>query len=415
MKGKKSASISFIFLTILIDVIGLGIIIPVLPSLIEELQGTGLSEASRIGGWLVFSYAIVQFFSAPLLGTLSDRFGRKPILLLALLGLGLDYILHAYAPSLVWLFIGRILAGMCGASYTVATAYIADVSKPEEKAQNFGVIGAAFGLGFIVGPVIGGLSGEYDVRLPFFIAAGLALLNALYGLIILPESLPKEKRRKGDLKKANPLGSFHLLKRSSLVIGLAFSFFLLYLASHSVQTTWAFYGMFKFDWSESMVGYSLALVGIVVALVQGVFIKHTMKWWGEYKNIMIGFTCWIIGLVAFAFANQTWLLLISVLPYCFGGIATPALHGRVSNEYNDNEQGELQGALTSLISLTSIIGPVFMTNVFHQFTKEDAIVVFPGAPYLIGAFLVIISLFVTSYSLKNARLKQETETNIDKQ
>ncbi|MEQ8909729.1 MAG: TCR/Tet family MFS transporter [Vicingaceae bacterium] len=396
----KTASLTFIFITVLIDVIGIGIIIPVLPSLIEKLHGDGLSEASRIGGWLIFSYAIMQFFFAPLLGSLSDKFGRKPILLIALFGLGVDYILHAYAPTLAWLFVGRVLAGMCGASFTVATAYIADISKPEEKAQNFGMIGAAFGLGFIVGPVIGGLASKYSIQLPFLIAAALTILNFIYGWIILPESLPPEKRRSVSLKKANPIGSFHLLKKNVLVAGLAIAFFLLYLASHSVQSTWTFYSMYKFDWDESMVGYSLGVVGVAVAVVQGLLVKHTVRWFGERKTIFIGYCMWISGLILFAVATQGWMLFLFVLPYCFGGIASPTLQGTLSNEFSDQQQGELQGALTSLVSLTAIFGPLVMTNIFYYFTQDDAPFHFPGSPFVLGAVLILLSFIITFFNFK---------------
>lgn len=409
MLKKGNASISFIFLTILIDVIGLGIIIPVLPTLIESLNGDGLSEASKIGGWLIFSFAIMQFFFAPVLGVISDRVGRKPVLLVALLGLGLDYLLHAFAPSLFWLFVGRVLAGLCGASVTVATAYIADISTPEKKAQNFGVIGAAFGLGFIIGPVIGGIAGEYSVQLPFLIAAALSFVNFLYGFFLIPESLDKSNRRAINWKKANPVGSFHMLTKSQVVVSLCVAFFLLYLAGYAVQSTWAFYGMFKFDWSESMVGYSLALVGVVVAIVQGFLVKHSVGWWGEKRTIYIGFFCWLTGLLLFAFANSSWLLFVSVIPYCCGGIATPTLQGVVSNQYDKSQQGELQGALTSLISLTAILGPVFMTNVFSYFTTEEAPFIFPGAPFFLGAICVFVAMgfAISSLNKNNTQLKED--------
>lgn len=406
MKSNK-ASLAFIFITVLIDVIGIGIIIPVIPSLIQSLNGEGLSEASKIGGWLIFAYAIMQFFFAPVLGVLSDKFGRKPIILIALFGLGVDYFVHAFAPSLFWLFLGRILAGICGASFTVATAYIADVSTPEKKAQNFGLIGAAFGLGFIVGPVIGGISGEIDVKLPFFIAGGLTLLNFVYGLFVLPESLPIEKRKKKiHLAKANPIGALHLLQRNTIVSALAVSFFLLYLAGHSVQSTWTFYGMLKFDWDESMVGYSLGVVGVIVAIVQGLMVKHTVKWWGEQKTIFIGYISWISGLLLFAFVTEGWMLFVVVLPYCFGGIATPTLQSTMSNQFDETEQGELQGALTSLISLTAIFGPILMTNIFSYFTGENAPYLFPGAPFFLGAILIIISFGLTFKSFLGRKVNK---------
>jgi len=390
----------FIFITILVDIIGIGIIIPVIPSLIENLTEGGLSEASRIGGWLIFAFAIMQFLFAPLMGILSDKFGRRPILLLALLGLGIDYIFHAFAPSIGWLFVGRVFAGITGASITVATAYIADISTPEKKAQNFGMIGAAFGLGFIIGPVIGGLAAKVSLQLPFLIAAGLTLLNVVYGFFILPESLAPEKRREVDLKRANPLGSLKLIRKYPIVAGLMVSFFLVYMASQAVQSTWTYFTMFKFEWDEAMVGYSLGVVGVIVAIVQGGLVKYAVKLWGEKKTIYIGYVFWIIGLILFASATQGWMLFAFLLPYCLGGIASPTLQGVVSNQVADNEQGELQGAMTALISLSSIIGPLVMTNLFYQFTQDDAPFQFAGAPFALGAVLVLASFILSRKSLR---------------
>lgn len=397
----RSASMIFIFITILVDVIGIGIIIPVIPSLIENLSEGGLSEASRIGGWLIFAFAIMQFLFAPLMGILSDKFGRRPILLLALLGLGIDYIFHAFAPSIGWLFVGRILAGITGASITVATAYIADISTPEKKAQNFGMIGAAFGLGFIIGPVIGGVAAKVSLQLPFLIAAGLTLLNVIYGFFVLPESLVPEKRREIDFKRANPIGSLKLIRKYPIVAGLMVSFFLVYMASQAVQTTWTYFTMFKFEWDEAMVGYSLGVVGVIVAIVQGGLVKYAVKLWGEKKTIYIGYVFWIVGLILFASATQGWMLFAFLLPYCLGGIASPTLQGIVSNQVADNEQGELQGAMTALISLSSIIGPLVMTNLFYQFTQDDAPFQFAGAPFALGAVLVLVSLLLSRKSLSS--------------
>ncbi len=391
----------FIFITILVDVIGIGIIIPVIPSLIEKLSDGGLSEASRIGGWLIFAFAIMQFLFAPLMGILSDKFGRRPILLLALLGLGIDYIFHAFAPSIGWLFLGRVFAGITGASITVATAYIADISTPEKKAQNFGMIGAAFGLGFIIGPVIGGIAAKVSVQLPFLIAAGLTLLNVVYGFFVLPESLAPDKRREIDFKRANPIGSLKLIRKYPIVAGLMVSFFLVYMASQAVQTTWTYFTMFKFEWDEAMVGYSLGVVGLIVAIVQGGLVKYAVKLWGEKKTIYIGYIFWIVGLILFASATQGWMLFAFLLPYCLGGIASPTLQGIVSNQVADNEQGELQGAVTALISLSSIIGPLVMTNLFYQFTQDDAPFQFAGAPFALGAVLVLVSLLLSRKSLNS--------------
>ncbi len=390
------ASLGFIFVTILIDVIGIGIIIPVLPKLIENLSGEGLSEASRIGGWLMFSYAIVQFACAPLLGALSDRFGRRPVILIALFGLGVDYLFHAYAPTLGWLFVGRVLAGMSGASFTVATAYIADISTPEKKAQNFGLVGAAFGLGFIIGPVIGGVAAKWGVQVPFLIAAGLSFMNLLYGFFVLPESLTPENRiKKIEWKKANPIGSIIKFKDFPVVIGFLVPFFLIYIASYSVQSTWTFYTMYRFDWDEAMVGYSLAAVGIVVAIVQGGLVKLVVKKIGEKATIIVGMSLWIIGLFLFSIASNTIMMFAFILPYCLGGVAGPTLQGIISNVVPDNMQGQLQGMLTSVISLTSIVGPPIMTYIFYAFTGDDPILHFPGAPFAVGGVVMIISLVIT--------------------
>lgn len=391
----------FIFITILVDVIGIGIIIPVIPSLIANLTDGGLSEASRIGGWLIFAFAVMQFLFAPLMGILSDKYGRRPILLLALLGLGIDYIFHAFAPSIGWLFVGRVFAGITGASITVATAYIADISTPEKKAQNFGMVGAAFGLGFIIGPVVGGIAAKVSLQLPFLIAAGLTLLNVVYGFFILPESLAPENRRDIDLKKANPIGSLKLIRKYPIVAGLMVSFFLVYMASQAVQTTWTYFTMFKFEWDEAMVGYSLGVVGVIVAIVQGGLVKYAVKLWGEKKTIYIGYAFWIVGLILFASATKGWMLFAFLLPYCLGGIASPTLQGVVSNQVADNEQGELQGAMTALISLSAIIGPLLMTNLFYQFTQDDAPFQFAGAPFALGAVLVLVSFILSRKSLRS--------------
>jgi DHA1 family tetracycline resistance protein-like MFS transporter len=400
MKNQK-ASLSFIFITILVDVIGIGIIIPVLPTLIESLSGQGLSEAARIGGWLMFAYAIMQFFFAPLLGALSDRYGRRPVLLIALLGLGIDYVFHAYAPTIGWLFVGRILAGISGASFTVATAYIADISTPEKKAQNFGLVGAAFGLGFILGPVIGGVAAKWGVQVPFLVAAALSLMNFLYGFFVLPESLSSEKRiEKVDYKKANPVGSLLKFKKYPVVITFLVPFFLIYIASYSVQSTWTFYTMYRFEWDEAMVGYSLALVGIIVAVVQGGLVRVVVRKIGENKTVIVGMMFWLIGLVLFAFASKSWMMFAFTLPYCLGGVAGPTLQGIISNVVPDNMQGQLQGTLTSVISLTAIVGPPLMTYIFYSFTSEGASIHFPGAPFFAGALCMLVAFVMTIRKLK---------------
>ncbi|MCB0819178.1 MAG: TCR/Tet family MFS transporter [Bacteroidetes bacterium] len=393
MKSAKPA-LGFIFATLLIDVTGLGIIIPVFPKLIQELTGGSLSEASEYGGWLLFSFAFMQFLFSPVLGNLSDQYGRRPVLLISLFGFAVDYILLAFAPTIFWLFVGRLIAGMMGASFTTATAYIADISTPEKRAQNFGLIGAAFGLGFIIGPVVGGILGEYGSRVPFLAAAILTFINFLYGWLILPESLPPESRRKFELKRANPLGSLKMLSKYPLISGMVISLLLIYVASHAVQSTWSFFTMDQFQWSESQVGYSLGFVGILVALVQGLLIRVVNPKLGNRNSVVVGMILYIIGLGLFAAAPVlgSWMMYAALIPYCMGGISGPAIQGILSAQVPANEQGELQGALTSLISITSIVGPVMMTGIFAAFAKPEASIYFPGAAFFTAALLGIISM-----------------------
>ncbi len=394
----------FIFATLLIDVTGLGIIIPVFPTLIQELTGGSLSEASEYGGWLLFSFAIMQFLFAPVLGNLSDQYGRRPVLLLSLFGFALDYLLLAFAPTIVWLFIGRIIAGIMGASITTATAYIADISTPEKRAQNFGMVGAAFGLGFIIGPVIGGLLGEYGSRIPFLAAAGLTFVNFLYGYFILPESLAKSDRRKFDIRRANPFGSLKMLRAYPIISGMVISLLLIYIASHAVQSTWSFFTMEQFSWSEAQVGYSLGFVGLLVAIVQGGLIRVINPKLGTKNSVLVGMVLYVIGLAFFAFASSGWMMYAALIPYCLGGISGPAIQGILSGQVPANEQGELQGALTSLVSLTSIIGPVMMTTIFATFTAKDAPIYFPGAAFLTASVLAVFSLLFAMRTLNKNRL-----------
>ena len=403
-KNKNQAALGFIFITMLIDVIGWGIIIPVIPGLIEELIQGDISEAAKVGGWITFAYAITQFIFAPLIGNLSDQYGRRPIILISLLGFTLDYILLALAPSITWLFIGRIIAGITGASITTASAYIADISTIENRAKNFGMIGAAFGLGFIIGPVIGGLLGQYGARVPFYAAAALCFLNFLYGYFILPESLPKEKRSVLNLKKANPIGSFLHLKKYPKLIGLASSMFLLYVASHAIQSNWSFFTMYKFNWDEKMVGISLGVIGLLVALVQGVLIRWVNPWLGNEKSIYAGFFLYSLGMLLFTFANQSWMMFIFLIPYCLGGIAGPALQAVISIQVPETEQGKIQGTLTSLMSASAIVGPPLMTGIFYYFTKEQTPFEFAGAPFLLASIFMTISALMAYYSFRKDSL-----------
>jgi DHA1 family tetracycline resistance protein-like MFS transporter len=358
-----------------------------------------LSMASKYAGWLSFAYAGMQFFFAPILGGLSDRYGRRPVLLSALFGFGVDYLLMAFAPTIGWLFVGRLISGITGGSMTTAAAYIADVSQPEKRAQNFGLIGVAFGIGFIIGPVLGGILSQWGERLPFFAAAGLALLNWLYGYFILPESLKKSDRRSFDWKRTNPVGALNHFKKYPVLLSLFISLICIYLSSHAHQSTWTFYTMQKFHWSEQMVGYSLGFVGIMIALVQGLIIRIIIPWLGYKRSIYFGLLLYTLGFIGFAFATQSWMMFTIVIPFALGGISGPALQGVMSGQVPANEQGELQGALTSLISATSIIGPLLMTYLFAYFTSTKAPVYLPGAAFLMGAILAVISIVFAMRSL----------------
>lgn len=405
MASSRKAAISFIFITLLIDVTGLGIIIPVIPKLIEQLIHGNVSDASQWGGWLTFAYAIMQFLFAPVLGNLSDKYGRRPVLLFSLLGFGVDYLFLAFAPTITWLFVGRIIAGITGASFTTASAYIADISTAENRAQNFGMIGAAFGLGFIIGPVMGGILGSYGSRVPFLVAAGLSLLNALYGYFVLPESLSPEHRRPFEWRRANPLGSLLQLKKYPSVAGLIGSLVLVYIAAQAVQSTWTYFTIARFGWSEKLIGYSLGLVGLLTALVQGGLIRFTNPKLGNEKSVYIGLAFYTLGLLLFAFAVQTWMMFAFLIPYCLGGIAGPALQSIITGHIPANEQGELQGALTSMISATSIIGPPIMTNLFAYFTKPTAPFQFAGAPFLLGAILMLGSTIIAYVVLRQEKIQ----------
>lgn len=404
-KSKKEAAIGFIFITMLIDITGWGIIIPVVPKLIEQLIQGDISEAAKYGGWLTFAYAITQFVFAPIVGNLSDKYGRRPVILLSLFGFSLDYLLLAFAPSITWLFIGRILAGITGASITTASAYIADVSTPENRAKNFGMIGAAFGLGFIIGPVIGGLLGQYGPRVPFYAAAILCMLNFLYGYFILPESLSHKNRRAFDLKRANPIGSFLSLKKYPKLIGLIVSVFILYVAGHAVQSNWSYFTMYQLKWDERMVGISLGIIGLLVGIVQGGLIRWINPKLGNEKSIYIGMGLYTIGMFLFAMVTQSWMMFVFLIPYCLGGIAGPALQAIISTQVPPTEQGEIQGTLTSLMSASSIVGPPMMSSVFYFFTHKDAPFVFAGAPFALGGILMLLSTVFAYFTLKKHHMK----------
>jgi MFS transporter, DHA1 family, tetracycline resistance protein len=404
--SKRNPAIGFIFITLLIDVIGFGIIIPVMPGLIIDLADLkadspdSISYASEIGGWMIAAYGVMQFFFAPILGGLSDRYGRRPVLLASLFGFAVDYLFLAFAPSIAWLFVGRIIAGIMGASFTTAGAYIADISSPENRAQNFGMIGAAFGLGFIIGPLIGGFLGDLGARVPFLVTAGLTAMNWLYGFFVLPESLKKENQRKFEWKRANPVGTLISVWQYKVVAGLFVALALVYISAHAVQTNWSYYVIEKFKWTPAMIGGSLAMVGLVFAVVQGGLIRIIIPKLGQHRSVYIGLALYAAGFLLYALASQSWMMYAVTIVYCMGGIAGPALQGIMSTEVPANAQGELQGAFTSMASLSAIVGPLIMNSVFAYFVGTDAPVYFPGAAMMVGALLTIISSLMARKALK---------------
>jgi DHA1 family tetracycline resistance protein-like MFS transporter len=399
VKNRHTAGLSFIFVTLLIDVLGFGLIIPVLPKLVTSMAGGGPNAGAHVFGLLLSVFGLMQFLFSPILGGLSDRFGRRPILLLSLLVSGVDYVLMALSPSIAWLFVGRVLAGITGASFTAASAYIADISPPEKRAQNFGIIGAAFGLGFILGPAAGGLLGAVSPRAPFWAAAALSLLNALYGLFVLPESLTPEHRRAFTWKSANPIGGLGILFRHRWVLIMAASITLLALAQQSLQSTWVLYTTFRFHWSELDNGLSLALVGLSSGLVQMFLVKVLVGKLGERRAILWALICNIIGFAGFALASRGWMMIPVILFWSLSGVAGPTTQSLISRQYEANEQGAVQGALASVQSLMGVIGPLIATWVFGYFISPAAPILLPGAPFFLGAFLVAGSSVLATKAL----------------
>ena len=391
----------FIMITLFLDILGIGIIIPVLPELIKEFVGGSESLAARYFGPLAAAYALMQFIFAPVLGALSDRFGRRPIILIALFGLGIDYLIQGFAPNIGWLFLGRILAGVMGASFTAANAYIADISTPENRAQNFGLVGVAFGLGFIFGPALGGVLGEVWIRLPFFVSAALVFINWLYGYFILPESLAPENRDKFSWAKANPIGSIAELRKYPLVAGLAVAFVFVSLAQRGLETTWVLFTGYRFGWGELTNGLTLALVGVMAVIVQGFLIRPAIKRFGERRAIIMGLSISVLTFLSYGLANQGWMMLVIIVVGSLSGIAGPAIQGLVAGTVKATEQGKVQGALTSLTSLTSVVSPlIFTTLLFGYFTSENAPITLPGAPFFLGSVLFLVSLLLLNRLFK---------------
>ncbi len=410
----RNNAMIFIFITITLDAAGVGIIIPTLPELIAEVGKISL-DASK-GYFLIMgvAYAAMQFLFSPVIGGLSDRFGRRPVLLLSLLGLGLDYIIMFFAPSLIWLVIGRCVSGMFGASYSTAMAYISDISTPENKTQNFGMVGAAFGVGFILGPAIGGFLGEVGVRVPFLAAAGVSLINFIYGFIVLKETLPVAKRRRFNWKRSNPIGAVIQIRKYKALGYLFAVIFIYYLAGTAIQFTWVYMTKEKFDWSESDVGLSLAVVGICIAIVQGGLSGFFSRKFGDVKTSYMSLSIFIVACIGIGFAPSGWMLYALMLPYALTGLAGPAIQAIMSNNTNPSEQGELQGTITSVLSLSEILGPIIMIGLYSWTTVglPDHQRVY-GSPYFAAAIFVVIAVVLFRLATRNYTEPTPKEVNED--
>lgn len=398
---KKQAALSFVFVTALIDIIGIGLIIPITPKLIQEVSNLPDSEVAFYGGLLFTSYSLMQFIFAPILGGLSDQFGRRPVLLTALFGFAVDYVVVVFAPTLIWLFAARLASGICGSSLTVVNAYIADISEPEERAKNFGMIGAAFGLGFVIGPALGGLLGEIGTRIPFMVAAGLTFLNFLYGYFFIPESLQKEDRRPFEWKRANAFSTLSKLFSYRKIAGLLVCLLFIYIAQHATHSNWSFFTEFKFGWSPLDIGLSLMFVGIMVSVVQGAIVGPLVKKIGEVKAIYVGLFFNALGLLMLGIVTQSWMIYAVIIPYSLGGLAGPSLQSIMTSQVKKNAQGEFQGGLTSLMTATNVVGPLIMTTlIFSYFTNPVNGYNLPGAPFLLGALLATVGIFIARSSLR---------------
>lgn len=388
-----------ILITILLDMIGVGIIVPVLPELLEELTGGSVAEAAVIGGYLVFVYAVMQFVFSPVLGNLSDRFGRRPVLLASLMGLTFDYLMMAIAPFVWYIFISRIVAGIAGAALATATAYMADITPPHKRTHRFGLIGAAFGLGFIIGPVIGGELGEFGPRVPFFAAAGLAFANFLFGLLVLPESLPKARRRKFDIRRANPLGAVLALKKYPSVLWLLGVLFFFQLSAQALPTVFSYFTVEVFNFTSSTIGRTLGAFGLGFAISQALLAGPMSRGLGEPAVAMIGLLAAITAFAGVAFANEVFYLYLFIMVGTVSGLAPPAINGVLSRQVPDNSQGELQGAVNAASSLATMLGPLAATQIFSYYTSSPGTRdYFPGAPFIAASASVVAALLLFAFT-----------------
>ena len=386
---------------VFLDAVGFGIVMPVTPALIIELTGLSLSEAAVLGGWLLVLYSALTFLFAPIVGNLSDRFGRRPLILFCLLTFGLDYLIMGFAPDLFWLFIGRALAGISGASFVSANAYVSDITEPDDRAARFGKIGAAWGLGFIAGPAIGGLLGEFDPRLPFFVASAVCFLAFGFALFLLPESLPAYKRRVFNWRRAHGFGTIKNLRQYPIVFMLLLMF-VLFESAHGSMAVWVYYVPYKFDWSVGAVGLSLAVFGASIALIEGTMVKPMVDRFGEQACVYVGTALCALSYVGFAFAPNGWVLVALVVPWCVVGLSEAAVRSLMSRNVPENEQGELQGAITAAMSLVAVFIPLGATQMFRAFTSDSAPIILPGAPFLAAAAMLAFAVFWFWLTMKRA-------------
>lgn len=392
MNQAKKGGIAFILITLILDTLGIGVIIPISVRLVAEFVGGDLVEASKYTGPFTSTYAAMLFFFAPIVAGISDRYGRRPVILIAALGMGTNYILQALAPTLSWLFVGRVIAGITGASFSSANAYIADITPPEKRAQAYGLVGAAFGLGFIIGPPLGGFLGSISLRLPFYVSGALSLLSFCYGYFVLPESLKEEHRRPFSWKRANPFATLKNISATPVLLGLTFTILCGFLSQQILQNTWVIYTDYRFGWDKLAVGLSLGTVGVGSAFVQGYLVRRAIPWLGERRSILVGMSISAAGFVGFAFANQGWMMYAILIPFVLGGIAGPATQALLTKEVGPSAQGELQGSIASLSSITAILGPVIGNGLFGYFSKGVMGLRFPGAAFFVSALLNLMGM-----------------------
>ncbi|BFU96403.1 MAG: Tetracycline efflux transporter [Nitrospira sp.] len=392
--GPRPAAVVFILVTVLLDVLSFGIIIPVLPVLVERFTSGDTARAAEVYGLMGTAWAFMQFACSPIQGALSDRFGRRPVVLLSNVGLGLDYILMALAPDITWLFVGRVLSGMASSSFSTAGAYIADVTAVEQRAAAFGKMGVAFGLGFVLGPAVGGLLGAVDPRLPFWGAAGTSLINACYGYFVLPESLHPEKRRAFTWTRANPVGALALLRSHRELFGLALANFIMNLAHVVLPSVTVLYLGYKFGWDSAAVGLTLAAVGAFAMIVQGVLVGPITRAYGEPRTVRAGLFCGALGFSIYGLAPRGWVYCLGIPIMAFWGLAGPAMQSLMTRRVGHTEQGRLQGAIASLIGIAGLVGPGLFTQTFAYFINPDTWWHLPGAPFLLASCLLMLAMTI---------------------